>query len=255
MVRTFTKERLKPRPDSIPALLGMFERELRFYREIAPDVGVRVPACYQAEETEDGYRLVLEDLSSWDDGADPFELVSLLAELHRRWEGEAQRRWPWLERPTAAAREIGRLYDDTWATVRERPETTAALSDVGGRYVGEVERLERDEATFGRLTMVHGDASARNARTSPAGEVAMVDWEDVRLASGSIDLTWLLVSSVEPTQWDAALDAYGAAEAELQQALPYALTQGILALSNFEPGSPDATAWAARLDEGARRLL
>ena len=52
----------------------MFESEVRFYREIAPVVGVRVPACYQAEENEDGTLLVLEDLSDWTPGAEPAAL-------------------------------------------------------------------------------------------------------------------------------------------------------------------------------------
>jgi len=38
----------------------MFEHELRFYQEIAPEVGARVPECYEAVETCDGIRLVLE---------------------------------------------------------------------------------------------------------------------------------------------------------------------------------------------------
>lgn len=57
------KRRPPATPGSIPAVLNMFESEVRFYREIAPVVGVRVPACYQAEATEAGTLLVLEDLS------------------------------------------------------------------------------------------------------------------------------------------------------------------------------------------------
>jgi len=38
----------------------MFEHELRFYQEIAPEVGARVPEGYEAGETCDGIRLVLE---------------------------------------------------------------------------------------------------------------------------------------------------------------------------------------------------
>ena len=43
VLRVFIKERTRPAPRSIPALLGVFEREVRFYREVAPEVGVRVP--------------------------------------------------------------------------------------------------------------------------------------------------------------------------------------------------------------------
>lgn len=108
-MRAFTKLRAKPDPESIPTLLAMFERELRFYREVAPEVGVRVPVCYEAQETESGYRLVLEDLSAWAEGGDPVEVARALADLHRRWEGIAEARWPWLDRSGAAAGKIGPL--------------------------------------------------------------------------------------------------------------------------------------------------
>ncbi len=253
-VEGFIKERMRPGPGSIPALLGMFERELRFYREVAPNVGVRVPACYQAEETASGYRLVLEDLSTWREGADPMSVAALLADLHRRWEHRAEDQWPWLKRSTGAAEAIGRLYDDVWASLCERPDVTSAVLNAGRRYVGRVAQLERDEVAFSRLTVIHGDASSGNIRSSAGGEVVLVDWEDVRLAGGAIDLTWYLVSSVEPPLWDAVLDAYGPDEAEIEDAFPHALTQAILTFSDYEPGSPPAVAWIERLEEVARRL-
>lgn len=64
------KRRSWPEPGSIPDVLDMFRCEVRFYREIAPVAGVRVPACYQVEETAEGTLLVLEDLSAWQPGAD-----------------------------------------------------------------------------------------------------------------------------------------------------------------------------------------
>lgn len=251
----FTKERRRPAPGSIPALLGMFERELRFYREVAPSVGVRVPACYEAVETENGYRLVLEDLSAWREGADPVQVAALLAHLHRRWERRAQERWPWLERSVpAAADEIGRLYDDVWRMVPKRDDVTPLLRHVGESYVGRVAQLERDESGFGRTTMIHGDASWRNIRSSTSGEIALVDWEDVRLATGELELTWFLVSSVPPPLWTDVVDAYAPTAADFERALPHALTQGILSFSDYEPGSEPASQWIERLEEAAGRL-
>jgi hypothetical protein len=67
----FVKRRGVPLAGSIPQALDMFRSEVRFYREIAPEVGVRVPACYRTEVTDDGTLLVLEDMSAWQPGADP----------------------------------------------------------------------------------------------------------------------------------------------------------------------------------------
>lgn len=65
-------------------------------------IGVRVPACYRAEVTDEGTVLELEDLSSWQPGADPAAAAAVLAELHERWPSQALHRWPWLRRPGAA---------------------------------------------------------------------------------------------------------------------------------------------------------
>src|SRR6202034_2105809 len=123
-VPPFVKRRTPPAPGSIPDVLGMFHAEVRFYREIAPVVGVRMAAPGQVNGAE----------------ACP-------------------------------------------------------------------------------LTLVHGDAQARNMRTSPDGEVALLDWEDVSAAPGIVDLAWLLTASVDPGQWDAAIAAYGPASG-LERVLP-----------------------------------
>ena len=86
----YVKRRARPAPGSIPAVLDMFRAEVRFYREIAPVAGVRVPACYQASETSDGTVLVLEDLSAWPEGADPVAAAGVLAGLHARWRAGAR---------------------------------------------------------------------------------------------------------------------------------------------------------------------
>jgi fructosamine-3-kinase len=89
-VHGYVKRRPPAEPGSIPVALDMFRAEVRFYREIAPVAGVRVPACYQAEVTDEGGTvLVLEDLSAWQPGADPAAAARLLAGMHRRWEGQA----------------------------------------------------------------------------------------------------------------------------------------------------------------------
>ena len=92
----YVKRREPPAPGSIPEALDMFRAEVRFYREIAPVVGVRVPACYQAEATEAGTSLVLENLAGWQPGAEPLAAVCVLSGMHRRWVGRAHVCWPWL---------------------------------------------------------------------------------------------------------------------------------------------------------------
>ena len=125
----------------------MFTREVRFYREVAPYVGVRTPACYLAEEQAGATHLELEDLSAWQPGASPDVAARLLRDLHARWEGRAVERWPWLPRPDLGDL-VGAMYDEAWASARERPELTSAVRDLGDSLVGRVAEVdERAEAS------------------------------------------------------------------------------------------------------------
>jgi hypothetical protein len=231
----------------------MFRCEVRFYQEIAPVIGVRVPACYRAEATDDGTLLELEDLSSWRPGADPASAAGVLVCLHKRWPSEALSRWPWLRRPGAAVDLVAALYDRTWPLIIGRAELGSAVRDLGERLVGRVAAAESAAGAAGPLVLTHGDASAQNMRTSSAAEIALLDWEDVGIAPGVTDLAWLLISSVEPDCWDEVIAAYGPA-GQMAEALPASAVQGLLSMSDTVAGSADSEAWAARLRSAAVRI-
>jgi Phosphotransferase enzyme family len=247
------KRRERPVPGSIPDVLAMFRSELRFYREIAPVLGVRVPRCYRAEETADGTLLVLEELSAWQPGADPVAAACLLSGMHRRWESRAPARWPWLRPAGAGADLVAALFGRAWARLAGRGDLPAAVLTLGGRLAARAADAERATATAGPLTLVHGDASAPNMRTGPGGEIALLDWEDVSAAPGVADLAWLLVSSVEPAGWGEVITAYGAPPG-LLQVLPSAVVQGLLSLSGIPAGSAEAQGWITRLGAAAGLL-
>jgi hypothetical protein len=248
---THLKRRPPAVPGSIPDVLKMFESEVRFYREIAPYVGVRVPACYRAEAGPDGTLLELEDLSAWTPGAEPAAGARALRGLHDRWAGEALERWPWL-RPIGAGEDlVAELYDSTWPALAERHDLSAPVRDFGASLVGRVQEVDEAVASVGVLTMAHGDASAQNLRTGPGGEVAFLDWEDVSAAPGVLDLGWFLVSSVEPARWAEALAAYGEVDG-LATVLPSAMVQGYLSISDLPDG--DGADWNARLEAAVGML-
>ncbi len=234
----------------------MFRSEIRFYREIAPVIGVRVPACYRAEDNADGTLLVLEDLSAWALGADPIDHARLLADLHARWCGETGR-WPWLRPVGAAADLVGALYDEVWPAIAAHPVLTPRVREVGDRLVGRAAQTESMIGAAGPPTLCHGDASSRNARTGPDGEIALLDWEDVTAAPGVTDLAWLLTSSVPPERWDETIAAYGGCD-DLAIAMPSCVVQGFLSLNDVISGGDRddeaAVTWGQRLDAAVDRL-
>jgi phosphotransferase family enzyme len=252
-MQVHVKRRDRPAPGSIPEALDMFRCEVRFYREIAPVIGVRVPDCYQAGDTGAGTVLVLEDLGGWQPGADPLAAASVLSGMHRRWAGQAHVRWPWLRPVGAAADLVEDLFTRTWPDLAARSDLTPEVRRLGTPLVGRVVDSERAISLAGPLTLVHGDASMGNMRTGPDGEVVLLDWEDVAAAPGVLDLAWLLVSSVEPVQWNEVIAVYGPA-AGLPQVLPAVMVQGLLSLSDTPAGSAEAAGWMRRLDAAGNLL-
>lgn len=233
----------------------MFPREVRFYREIAPVVGVRVPDCFEAVD-DHGTLLRLEDLSSWTAGADPVRAAVVLGGLHRTWAGRAVTRWPWLaERHDADVVDlVGGLFDDPWIAITRRSDIHASLETLGDVFHRSVTDSLATTDENGGATLLHGDASTRNMRTSAAGEMALLDWEDVGVGPGRHDLAWLLVSSVEPTQWDACIAAYGE-PGDMTNAFTSSAVQGVLSLADSPIGSAESEQWQARLREVSRRLM
>lgn len=253
MREPFVKQRQPARPGSIPDVLEMFVNEVRFYRELAPVVGVRVPACFEATESDGATKLTLENLSHWRPGAEPVDAARALAGLHGRWQGRLGERWPWLRAPTAAADLVGSLFDSQWLTIRDRPDLSSGARELGDRLQSRVPEAEVRSARSGPETLVHGDASLRNMRTGPAGEIALLDWEDVGRGPGVADLAWLLLSSVDPSRWDETVAAYGGAP-RLTEPLPAAAVQAFLSLCDEPVGSDAARAWGERLDQAVLRL-
>lgn len=218
---------------------------MRFYQEIAPVIGVRVPGCDQAEETAEGTLMVLEDLSDWQPGAESAAATKALRSLHDQWTGRAHLQWPWL-RPLGAGEDlVEQLYDDIWPTLAARDDLSRPVRELGERLVGKAAAAARTVEGAGALTLAHGDASAQNMRTGPGGEVAILDWEDVSAAPGVLDLAWFLVSSVEPERWREAMDAYGTTDG-LVEVMPSTMVQGYLSMSDFPEGSEIAAGWNAR---------
>ena len=255
----FVKRREPAAPGSIAEALGMFEAEVRFYREIAPEIGIRVPACYHSEISAEGTLLELEDLSAWTVGADPEAAAHLLADLHTRWTDKAATRWPWIRPIGAGDNLVEALYAETWPRLSTRHDLSPEVRTLAERLVGNVATAEQQLLTAGPLTLVHGDASAQNLRTSPTGEVALLDWEDVSAAPGALDLGWHLLTSVDPDQWPATIETYKSGtstntDAALDAVLPSLVVQGLLSLSHHEPETPEAEAWRRRLDAAAKLL-
>ncbi len=208
--------------------LRNYEREVKFYREVATTVDIRVPHCYHAE---------------WDEGTGDFVLV--LEDMAPAEQGD-QLAGCDLDRATAAATELARLHGPRWAdptldvldwlqrrTGRDDALQLAALWQLCfpgfiATYAGYLGAEARELAEWfggrivewmapfdGPLTVTHGDYRLDNLlfATAVGGPpVTAVDWQTPGHGSPVADLAYFCGAGLLPDQRRAherdVIDAY-----------------------------------------------
>ncbi len=195
-------------------LLRNYEREVKFYRELAATVDIRVPHCHHAawnEETGD-FTLVLEDMAPAEQGdqlrgCSPgiAELaVGELAKLHGpRWDDPSLADVDWLTRRTGA--EGVAVLNGLWETFfppfldgYARHLTTEAV-DLAQAF-GPLLTPWMD-GREGPLAVTHGDYRLDNLLfgTAHGGPpVTVVDWQTPGHASPIADLSYFCGAGLVP---------------------------------------------------------
>lgn len=189
------------------AVMGLFEREARFYSELAGRVPVRTPRCYHAG---DGTTtpLLLEDLADLRIGdqmqglslPDAERLMDVLGDLHAAFWDAPSAQADWLASPAtgAYAELIVQLVGSGIATLRERyrgrvpEEVLAAVAELAPRW-GEV--LER--CAEGPQTIAHNDCRLDNLFFDRDGDPVFVDWQIIARTRGTQDVGNLLAGSMD----------------------------------------------------------
>jgi hypothetical protein len=189
------------------AAMGLYEREARLYRELAPRLPVRTPRCYHAG---DGTTtpLLLEDLGGLRMGdqvsglspADAGQAMDALADLHAAfWESPpADARW--LAAPAGGlyAEMIVQLVGSGFAALRQRfsgrvdARVLDAVAALAPRW-GEVLRA----CAEGPATVAHNDCRLDNLFFDGAGAPVFVDWQVAARTRGTQDVGNLLAGSMD----------------------------------------------------------
>lgn len=234
--------------------LGLFDREVRFYRELAARVPVRTPACLHA-----GDPLLLEDLGALRAGdqsqglllADAEASVDALADMHAAFWESRELAGDWLTRPhqgmfagmlqqlvlSGAEQLTSRFAGRGWDA------ELAAMTDAAARWTDVLGQLAE-----GPHTLVHNDCRLDNMFFAEDGTPVFVDWQMPADFRGSLDLGNLLGGGLEPevhaAHWRDLIGRYherlvgaGVSDYSLEQctvhyrqSLPWALSQGMALL-------------------------
>jgi hypothetical protein len=198
-----------PQSRMIGQMTGMYDREARFYTELAERVPVRVPRCFYdvADAATDEYALILEDLAPMRpgdqvDGAtigDARLVVQELARLHAAFYRPGALEgldWiPGLLGPTTGM--IVPMFEGFWPAFTEH---------YGSRLSPKVLRWTEAFAPqiptwmekFADLptTLVHGDFRLDNMFFGADGSFALIDWQTIMRVPGSSDLVYFLLTNL-----------------------------------------------------------
>jgi hypothetical protein len=186
---------------AIGVTLGVYESEVRFYQEIAPTIGTRVPAVRWADiESSTGrFTLVLEDLSGLGAPGDMIaggtpdqatRALDALVDLQApRWSDPALRELDWLAQPSRS--------QNFFAGVE--PALPLFLERFGDRLATEdIEFVKRvvpyanawaARMTAGPTVVLHGDYRMDNILFphDPTAKVAVFDWQATSLGPPLVD--------------------------------------------------------------------
>ncbi|MGB0113218.1 MAG: phosphotransferase [Ilumatobacteraceae bacterium] len=202
---------------STAAMLRHYEREVRFYQEIAPTVDMRVPACFHADwtpETND-FVLVLEDMAPAEQGdqltgctlEQAYVAVRELAKLHGpRWDDPTLFDVAWMEHGGGA--EAGMQLAMMWqmffpgfaATYASHlaPDEMELAEQFGARIVD-----WRSGRAASPRAVTHGDYRLDNMlfQTPQGGPpVTVVDWQTPGHGEPIADLSYFCGAGLLPPE-------------------------------------------------------
>lgn len=189
------------------AMFGLYAKEVRFYREIAPQIAVRVPKVHASELSDDGadFVLLFEDVGPARGGdqiagctlTDAEAAISQAAAFHApSWHNAAILGRDWLPPRPEAAAQIRALYPQAQAIWRERYATSfePEFMQLSEDIAAQCERLFPTHSSA-PVSLVHGDFRLDNMLFDIKGgaePIAILDWQTVTLGNPMTDVGYFL---------------------------------------------------------------
>jgi len=198
-------------------IFRFYEREIRFYEEIADEVELRTPRCYYGamDVDADRYVLLLEDMAPARVGdqlvgcsQQEAELaIRELAKFHASWWESprlAEMEWmPAANDPTQIEAVEG-SYRDTWEAFLERfgSKLPTSMLEIGERLGNSIAEIMNENAEPPR-TIMHGDYRLDNLffATPEGGDpLAVIDWQIAFRGRGTFDVAYFMSGCLPPEE-------------------------------------------------------
>ncbi len=200
-------------PRGMAGVLGLYEREIGFYNELAKDLTIRIPKSYHAEyrAADANFALILEDIQGAKVG-DQLASCSLeqaqlaiteLAKHHARWwQSDKLASYSWLPsrgHPFYQYLKAGHnqglpVFQEKFADHFD-PMITRCVVRLGEKYDEYLESLWDRPGT-----LVHGDYRLDNMMFGPAGspnEFVLLDWQLCSFGGATQDLQYFISGNLK----------------------------------------------------------
>lgn len=208
------------------AMLNLYTKEVRFYADIAPHLGVRTPQVIAAEVDAEGstFFLLFEDLGPARGGnqiagcsaKDAEHAIRQAAAFHApSWHNEALLSHDFLQRPEAVTAQVQAMYPQAQAVFAERYADT-----LDPEYMALADAVAASPQLFTYADgppqcLVHGDFRLDNFLFDIKGgaePIAVLDWQTVTTGKAMTDIGYLLGTGIGDTlrraHEDELLDLY-----------------------------------------------
>jgi len=184
--------------------LNAFQREIRFYKEVAANLSIRLPKIYYTVDNPPAYSMVMEDLSSYIPGdqiagmheKQVLTTVEEIARIHARyWENRALEELTWMP----YMNNISDSYVNNWQSFVEN--FGYCLNDESKELCAKLALSidwKKDEIMRRPKTIVHSDLREDNLLFPPPGEdksILILDWQITVKSIGTFDVARLLGGS------------------------------------------------------------
>lgn len=202
---------LDPGGRQICQLFRFYEREIRFYRELAGRIPVRAPRCYASvmDVDADDYLILLEDLGALRMGDDAAgcsmaqaeTAVRAIAGLHAAWWNRAELdALEWVPMSNAPVHQMAEpAYQGslpvflTMAGDQLSPRMRTVSEQLATHVVDLLNAVAERP-----ITLAHGDYRLDNLFFDGTAGLAVIDWQIAFRGNGVFDLAYFLGGSLDP---------------------------------------------------------
>lgn len=189
--------------------LHAFQREIRFYREVASKAPIRLPQLYYAVDQPPAYSMVMEDLSALTPGdqvvgmheSQIINTVEAVAHLQAHyWNNEALADLDWMPTFNTVQDDFAEKWDSF--LMHFGHYLSPHEIRIGDKLANSIEWLGK-EINGRPKTIVHNDLREDNllfGEPGSATEVMILDWQLTIRSMGAFDVAFILGGSELPSE-------------------------------------------------------